>query len=52
MNIYLMWNEKITIDKEPIPIFDLEISQEEGSFSKQGLWLNQALFCLRRTRKA
>jgi hypothetical protein len=37
MNIYLIWNQKININKESISIFDLEISQEEGKFSKARL---------------
>ena len=37
MDIYLIWNQKITINKESISIFDLEISQEEGKFSKARL---------------
>ncbi len=37
MDVYLIWNQKITINKESISIFDLEISQEEGKFSKARL---------------
>jgi hypothetical protein len=34
MSIYLIWKPHFLKHKENIPIFDLEISQEEGCFSK------------------
>lgn len=43
MNIYLIWNQKITINKESISIFDLKISQEEGKFSKARLVVESAV---------
>jgi len=37
MNIYLKWKENPSFNKEEIPIFDLEISQEEDHFAKARL---------------